>query len=202
MIRRLAILLLAATWLPLAAAAAEPAAPGPQELMQQTAQRMLDALDADREGYRREPGRVNVLVDQILLPHFDTRYSAQLVLAKYWRDASPQQRQRFVDAFYHSLLNKYGAAFADFTADRMTLLPFRGDLSSGKATVRTEIRTDDGKLVPVNYSMRETPAGWKAWDVTIEGISYVKTFRTDIGAEVEQRGLDAVIARLEGEAKD
>jgi phospholipid transport system substrate-binding protein len=202
MIRRLAILYLAASWLPLAAAA-EPESvpgPGPQELMQQTAQSMLNALEADREVYRKDPKRVNTLVDEILLPHFDREYSAQLVLGKYWRSATPEQRQRFIDGFYHSLLKKYGAALASFTSDRMTILPFRGDLSSGRATVKTEVTTDDGKRVPVNYSMRATPSGWKAWDVTIEGISYVKTFRTDIGAEIDQLGLDAVIGRLESES--
>jgi phospholipid transport system substrate-binding protein len=54
-------------------------------------------------------------------------------------------------------------------------------------------------LVPVNYSLRATPEGWKAWDVTIEGVSYVKNFRTDFGAEIEAKGLDAVIQRLESQ---
>jgi phospholipid transport system substrate-binding protein len=83
----------------------------------------------------------------------------------------------------------------------MTFLPFRGDLTTGQATVRTEVKRSDGTRVPVNYSMRATPAGWKAWDVTIEGISYVRNLRNDVGAEVDQRGLDAVIERLETESR-
>ena len=59
--------------------------------------------------------------------------------------------------------------------------------------------SSDGTRVPVNYSMRKTEQGWKAWDVTIEGISYVKNFRDDFGAEIDQKGLDAVIRRLETE---
>ena len=202
MLRRILVPMIALAWLPLAAAAQQAAVPGPgpQELMQDTAQRMVDALDEDREGYRKDPQRVSALVDQILLPHFDTQYSAQLVLGKHWRGASAEQRQRFIDAFYHSLLNKYGKALADFTSDRMTILPFKGDPSEGRAIVRTEVTANDGTRVPVNYTMRATPQGWKAWDVTIEGISYVKNFRTDIGAEIDQRGLEAVIARLESEA--
>jgi len=202
MFRRLFFPLLAIAWLPLAAVAqqAPVPGPGPQELMQETAQRMVDALDQDREGYRKDAQRVGALVDTILLPHFDTQYSAQLVLGKHWRTATPEQRKRFIDAFYHSLLNKYGKALADFTSDRMTILPFKGDPSEGRAIVRTEVTANDGTRVPVNYTMRATPEGWKAWDVTIEGISYVKNFRTDIGAEIDQRGLDAVIARLESEA--
>lgn len=201
MLRRFFITL-AAACLPLAAVAqqAPVPGPGPQELMQDTAQRMVDALDKDREGFRKDPQRIEALVDTVLLPHFDTQYSAQLVLGKHWRTATPAQRERFIKAFYHSLLNKYGKALADFTSDRMTILPFKGDPSEGRAIVRTEVTANDGTRVPVNYTMRATPQGWKAWDVTIEGISYVKNFRTDIGAEIDQRGLDAVIARLESEA--
>jgi phospholipid transport system substrate-binding protein len=173
--------------------------PGPQEIIKDTAERLLKTLDADRDGYRRNPERVKKLVDDLLLPHFDTDYSARLVLAKHWRTATPAQRKRFVDAFYQRMLRNYGAALAEFTADRLTVLPFKGDLAGGQATVRTEIRRDDGTRVPVNYSVRGTPQGWKAWDVTIEGISYVKNFRTDFGAEIDQKGLEAVIQRLEAE---
>jgi len=84
----------------------------------------------------------------------------------------------------------------------MTVLPFRGDLASGTAVVRTEVKRSNGQRVPVNYTLRGTPAGWKAWDVTIEGISYVRNFRNDVGAEVDQKGLPAVIERLETENKN
>jgi phospholipid transport system substrate-binding protein len=172
---------------------------GPRELIETSAQKMLDALEANRADYRKNPQKVERLVDEVLLPHFDTQYAARLVLGKHWRTATPEQRQKFVDAFYHSLLENYGAALVEFTADRMVVLPFRGDEQADRATVRTEVRRSDGTRVPVNYSMRKTEQGWKAWDVTIEGISYVKNFREDFGAEIDQKGLDAVIRRLETE---
>jgi phospholipid transport system substrate-binding protein len=133
----------------------------------------------------------------VLLPHFDTQYAAQQVLAKYWRTATPDQRQRFIDAFYQSLLKNYGTALLEFTADRMTILPFKGDLASGRAMIRTLVKRDTGTQVPVNYSLRKTDKGWLAYDVTIEGISYVKSYRTDFGSEIDQKGIDAVIERLE-----
>lgn len=175
--------------------------PAPQDLIEMTSRRMLNALDAGRAAAAHDPARVRRLVDEILLPHFDTDYSARLVLGRHWRSATPEQRQRFLGAFYQSMLRNYGSALAEFTADRLTLLPFRGDLSTGQATIRTEVKRSDGTRVPVNYSMRATPAGWKAWDVTIEGISYVRNLRNDVGAEVEQRGLDAVITRLEADVQ-
>ena len=203
MTRRLAFIIAAvfalATLVGVARAAESVPGPAPQELIETTARRLLEALDADRELARKDPARVRKLVDEILLPHFDTDYSARLVLGKHWRTATPEQRQRFIDAFYQSLLKNYGAALAEFTADRMTVLPFRGDVSSGQATVRTEVKRSNGQRVPVNYTLRATPAGWKAWDVTIEGISYVRNFRNDVGAEVDQTGLPALIERLEKE---
>jgi phospholipid transport system substrate-binding protein len=185
----------APTTTPAAATAASTA--GPQELMESVAQSLLRELEANREELRQDPAALREVVDRHLLPHFDTDYAGQLVLGKHWRQATPAQRKRFVDAFYQSLMRNYGEALLDFTADRMKILPFRGDPNASSATVRTEVRRDNGTLVPVNYSLRKTPSGWKAWDVTIEGISYVRNYRNDIGAEVAQKGIDAVIQRLE-----
>jgi len=71
-------------------------------------------------------------------------------------------------------LRNYGAALIDFTADRFVVLPYKGDPGDTTATVRTEVKRSSGDKVPVNFSLRKTPEGWKAWDVVIEGISYVK----------------------------
>jgi len=203
MTRRLALaiaaLLLPVTLLAVARAAESIPGPPPQDLIEKTARGLLEALDADREKAKQDPARVRALVDELLLPHFDTDYSARLVLGKHWRAATPEQRRRFVDAFYQSLLRNYGSALAEFTADRLTVLPFRGDLASGQAVVRTEVKRSNGVRVPVNYTLHSTPQGWKAWDVTIEGISYVRNFRNDVGTEVEQAGLESVIKRLETE---
>jgi phospholipid transport system substrate-binding protein len=173
--------------------------PAPQELMQKVSQDLLRELDANRAAYTKDPTRLRGLADKYLLPHFDVDYAARLVLGKHWRTATEAQKKRFIDAFYQSLMRNYGDAVAEFTADRLTILPFKGDLASGVATVRTEVKRSNGTPVPVNYSMRATPQGWKAWDVTIEGISYVKNYRTDFGAEIDQKGIDAVIQRLESQ---
>jgi phospholipid transport system substrate-binding protein len=181
-----------------AATAAVPG-PAPQDLIQRVSQDLLRDLDANRATYTKDSQQLRALVDRYLLPHFDVDHAARLVLGKHWRTATEDQRKRFVDAFYQSLMRNYGDAILEFRADRLRILPFRGDLASGSATVRTEITRDNGTPVPVNYSMRSTPQGWKAWDVTIEGISYVKNYRTDFGAEADQKGIEAVIRRLEAQ---
>jgi len=156
---------------------------------------MLKDLDANRAAYKKDPAKVGELVDKYLLPHFDTEYAARLVLGKNWRTANADQRKRFVDAFYHSLLTNYGTALTDFTADRLKILGSKPD--GDRATVRTEVKRDNGDRIGVNYAMHKTPDGWKAWDVSIDGISYVNSYREDFGAQIDQQGIDAVIARLE-----
>lgn len=208
---RMTMLVAALAFVPLIATAAQPSTPAPavtaapvpvpgpapQDLIQNVSQDLLRDLDANRAVYSKDSQKLRGMVDRYLLPHFDTDYAARLVLGKHWRTASADQRKRFIEAFYQALMRNYGDAILQFSADRLKILPFRGDLATGSATVRTEIKRDDGTPVPVNYSMRGTPQGWKAWDVTIEGISYVKSFREDFGAEIDQKGIDAVIQRLE-----
>jgi phospholipid transport system substrate-binding protein len=183
------------------AAAADAAGPGPQEIVEGSAKKMLTELDANRPMYAKSPAKLDELVANVLLPTFDSEYAARLVLGLPWRSATPEQRSRFVDAFYHSLLHNYGDALVNFTADKFTVLPYKGEPGDKDATVRTEVRRANGDKVPVNFTLHHTDTGWKAWDVVIEGVSYVKSFRTDIGAEVQQKGLDEVIARLETENK-
>jgi phospholipid transport system substrate-binding protein len=183
------------------APAANASALTPQQLVENSAKRMLQELDANRPMYKADPSKLDALVGNVLLPNFDTEYSARLVLGQSWRTATPEQRKRFVDAFYHSLLRNYGAALIDFTGDRFVVLPYKGDPGDTTATVRTEVKKSTGDKVPVNFSLRKTPDGWKAWDVVIEGISYVKSFRTDFASEIQQKGLDDVISRLEKEGR-
>jgi len=187
-----------------AAAADAPASkpvpgPAPQELMQQVSQDLLRDLDANRAVLQKDPAKLRGLVDKYLLPNFDTEFAARRVLGKHWTTATPEQRKRFIDAFVGSLMGDYGDAILQFTADRLKILPFRGDPAATSATVRTLVKRSNGTEVPVNYTLRATPQGWRAWDVTIEGISYVKNFQNDFGTEINEKGLDHLIERLEAQ---
>jgi phospholipid transport system substrate-binding protein len=173
----------------------------PSQMVEGVARTMLKELDTNRVEYRKDPSKIDALVEKDLLPHFDTEYAARLVLGTHWRDATPEQRERFIKAFYHSMEANYGKSLVDFTGDRLKVFPTKMDAGADRTTVRTEVKRDNGSTVPVNYSMRRGPDGWKAWDVVIDGISYVKSFREDFGSEIDQKGLDEVITRMESGGK-
>jgi phospholipid transport system substrate-binding protein len=192
-----ALCVVAAPALPAPQAAGTPAAEGPSQTIEDAAQGILKALEGNREAYRKDPAKMEQLTSQYLLPHLDTETAARLVLGQHWQTASPDQRQRFINAFYHSMLGNYGSALAEFTADRMKVYPMTPEPGKDRVTVRTEIKRDNGDRIEVNYKMILTQKGWQAYDVSIDGISYVKSYHDDFGTQIDSQGLDAVISRLE-----
>lgn len=140
------------------------------------------------------------VIDDILLPRFDRKFAAKLVLAKHWRTASDEQKSRFIEAFYATLVHRYADGVLQFNLDKMKILSFRGDEPEKRTVVKTTVLLDDGTEVPVQYAMVERSQGWLMYDVKIEGISYVRNFRAEFNSEINATGLDAVIQRLEEEA--
>jgi phospholipid transport system substrate-binding protein len=141
------------------------------------------------------------VIDEVLLPVFDRRYAGHLVLGKHWKPATAEQRDRFIAAFYAFLLKTYAKGMLEFDQDNMRVLAAEDSSKENRARVKTELKLGDGSTVPVNYSLRRSSAGWKVYDVRIEGVSYVQNYRNQFAAEISALGIDAVIARLEDEAK-
>lgn len=174
------------------------AAGDPPAIVQNIADQLAETMEARREELMADRDALNAMIDDVVLRHFDTEYAALLVLGRYAREATPQQRQRFTRAFYDSLVVRYGEALLQYTRGQVKVLPFRGELNDRRTTVRTEVIVNDGTRVPVDYAFRRTKSGeWKAFDVVIEGISYVTNYRNQVVAEIDKAGIDAVITRLE-----
>lgn len=177
-------------------------AQSPNDVVQEAAEELAAAIEGRKDELANDPAALHALIDKILLPRFDRQYSAQLVLGKHWRSADDSQRDRFIDAFYRSLLRRYSDGVLEYDQNKVEVLPFRGDESEPRVVVRTMVSLEDGTTVPVNYGLVRRDAGWLMFDVTIEGISYVRNFRTELNAEIQATSLDAVIERLEAEAAE
>jgi phospholipid transport system substrate-binding protein len=172
----------------------------PDAFVREAAELLDEAISDRREELATDRPALYGLIDEILLPRFDRRYAAQLVLGRHWRTASEEQRNQFVEAFYQSLMRQYADGILEFDLTQLKILPYRGDVSQPRTVVRTTVELDDGTVVPVDYGLVRHDSGWQVFDVTIEGISYVRNFRAELNSEIQATSLDAVIDRLQREA--
>lgn len=173
----------------------------PEQVVSDTASTLADRIKGRQAELAANPQALYKLVDETFLPVFDTQYAGRLVLGKHWRTATPVQRQKFIDTFYDFLLRSYARYVLRFERDKVKVLPGPATPPDPKrAVVKTEMTLADGKVLPVNYSLHQTKDGWRAFDVRIEGISYVQNYRNQFSAEIGAKGIDAVIARLQADA--
>ncbi len=173
----------------------------PEQIVRETADALSARIQGRQEQLAANPATLYKLVDEIFLPVFDTDYSGRLVMGKYWRTATPAQRKQFIDTFYDFLLRSYSRYVLRFEKDKVRIMPSpAGELDPRRAVVKTEMELADGTKLPVHYSLHQTSSGWRAFDVRIEGISYVQNYRNQFNAEFSARGIDAVIARLKADA--
>ncbi|MDH5500839.1 MAG: ABC transporter substrate-binding protein [Gammaproteobacteria bacterium] len=191
------VLALSVCWLALPTAAADLT---PVEVVEEAVSLLAEKMEGRKEELVADREALYALIDEMLLPRFDRKFAAQMVLAKHWRAADEAQRERFINAFYKALLRRYADGLLEFEQDRVTVMPFRGDLSKPRATVRSSVLTNDGTKVAVDYELVKRDAGWLLFNVVIEGVSYIRNYRAELDSEIQSSSLDAVIERLEKEA--
>ena len=170
----------------------------PEQIIQSIADQLATAIDGHRDELKQNQDKLISIIDEVLLPHFDIDYASILVLGQHAREATPAQRERFAKAFYNSITHRYAEGLLDYKRGRVKVLPFNGDLNDKRTVVRTQVTMDDGKLVSIDYAFRKSRTGdWKAYDVIIEGISYVTNYRNQVDAEIRKSSIDALITNLE-----
>ena len=147
-------------------------------------------LDSERE-------ELYLIIDKTLSPYFQKRYAGRLVLNQHWKSATTNQRERFTEGLYQSLVRSYALTLLNFDVSQIRVLnnviitP-----ETKKLTVKSEVMYQ-GELIPMNFSFGKFKEGWRFYDVKIEGVSYIKNYRNQFNAEINANGLDAVIQRLE-----
>lgn len=176
----------------------------PKELLEGVAQEMIASLNSQRAELSGNPKKVQALVEQKLLPHIDIINSSKWVLGKYWRRASKKQKIGFIKEFRTLLLRFYSTALAEYLdnnkeqldPDMITFHPVKLEEGRKDITVRSRIKPKKGEPVPVHYHMHLTKKGWKVYDVSVEGVSVITTYKTSFASEIRQQGIDALIASL------
>lgn len=198
---RLAALLLPSLW-SVAAIAAVPEQPGPRQLIEATAEQMVRELRSQQAAIDADPQLAYQLADRTVVPHIDFPLIARWVAGRYWRTASPDQRTRFTKEFRQFLINTYVTAMVNYAheilanADNVSYPPVAPDKDPDQATVRMDIHLTSARTVVVDYRLHRTEKGWEIYDVVVEGISLVVTYRETFSNQIATLGFAGVIDQL------
>ena len=165
----------------------------------------IDSMNSqlgDQENKRRledDKDELYSIIDSTLSPYFQKQYAGRLVLNKHWTKTDTDQRARFTEGLYQSLVKSYALTLLNFDVSNIKVLPMV-DITdqTKKLTVKSEVLYK-GEVIPMNFSFGLFRDGWRFFDVRIEGVSYIKNYRNQFDAEITAVGIDAVIERLESE---
>lgn len=190
----LALPLLAAA--PVHAQAQQAAAATPGKQVLDTGTRVLATLQQRRAQFQKDPAALRGFIESELRASFDREYAARLVLGPHGRGASDADVSLFADAMTDNLMQRYGAALLAFDGRPRIRLKSETPLPNNRGVrVSTEILRDGGDPIPVDYLVRNN-GGWKIFDVMVEGVSYVQTFRSQFDAPLRQKSIPQVAADL------
>lgn len=181
------------------------AVPIPQKLMEDTSKKMIAAFQAQTEAIRTDPKIADQLINDNLVPKINFPLMSRWVLGKNWKKATPEQQQKFIAEFQKLVVKFYSKALVQFlsqnnlTDDIITFTPFRGKLEGKYATVRSQVNPLNGAApVKVNYDLylSKKTGLWQVYDVSVEGISLVTTYRSSFKQIISQKGMDALLDEL------
>lgn len=173
------------------------AGPPPQELVQDTSDRMVSAIEAQHDAIQNDPQVLYSLVEEIILPNFDFERMSSWVLGKHWRSATDQQKMQFTQEFRTLLIRTYATAMGEYSGQKIKYLPVKGSAEADEVDVRTEIEQPGGPSIPITYNLFQNQTGdWKVQDVVIDNTSLVANYRSSFSSQIKRDGLDALIDKL------
>ncbi len=177
--------------------------PPPVAVIQSTANSMVSALKANQSQLKSNPNVVYQLVKRIVLPRVDVNLMSQMVLGRNtWKSATPAQRKQFVNQFTNLVIGTYASAFASYTDETVRVFPMRSyKPDQNRAEVNSVIVRSKGPNVPVNYRLLRRGSSWKIYDFSVEGVSLVRSFRSQFADELSKGNLNSLNQRLEAHNK-
>ncbi|MCK2182606.1 MlaC/ttg2D family ABC transporter substrate-binding protein [Halomonas getboli] len=168
----------------------------PEQLIRDSVDELMGDIEGRKDYYRAHPGELEAVVDDSLEDVADFRYIGASVMGRYFRNATPAQRSRFVDTFRQTLIDTYAKGLVTFDYQEIRVLDKQeASRYDDQASVEMEVVASDGTVYPVSYSLRLHDDQWKVVNVIVNGINLGLTFRNqfDQAMRDQNRDYDAVI---------
>ncbi|HEX5662673.1 MULTISPECIES: ABC transporter substrate-binding protein [unclassified Lysobacter] len=169
----------------------------PSKLVLDNSTRILTTLESRRAEFTADRGKLRQFVSGEFNTMFDRDYAARQVLGRHGRGASDADVKLFADALADNLMARYGASLLDFNTRLKVRVKSETALPRGLGVkVASELLRSGGEAIPVDYLMRKSGSQWKVFDVMVEGVSFVQTFRQQFDAELQRKSIKQVASDL------
>ena len=168
----------------------------PDQLVQKITDDVLAAIKSDKDLAAGDKQKAIKLAEEKVLPYIDFEQATRLAVGRAWRQATPEQQKRLVNEFRNMLVRTYSNAISAYQGQTLKVLPSRGKQDPEETTVRTQFVRAGGQPLPIDFTMHQKDGTWKVYDIVVEGVSLVMTYRSEFDAVVKQEGIDGLIKRL------
>ena len=170
----------------------------PQALVMKTTEKVLAEIQAKKQDLSNNPAKIYPLVDEILLPRFDFKLISRLTLGDSWKVATDSEKKAFIKEFRELLVRTYATALLNYSGQQIEYPPVNSKPDAKKVKVRTRVKNAGASAVPIDYSLYLSKAKqeWKVYDITIDGVSLVSTYRSNFGSQIRRNKLAGLIADL------
>jgi len=171
----------------------------PSQLVLANSSRIVQTLEQRRDEFRADRAALDRFVSSEFNAMFDREYAGRLVLGRHGRGASDADVKAFADALADSLMSRYGSSLLAFDTGLKVRVKSETPLRNGAIVkVSSEFLRGSGEPIPVDYLMRRVGSGWKVFDVMVEGVSFVQTFRNQFDAPLARKSIAQVAADIRG----
>lgn len=168
----------------------------PDVMLKQTSDEVIAVIKQKREQLEQDPSLVYDLVHKYILPHLDEVTIAKLALGKNWREASREQKIEFINEFRNLLIRTYGKSLSEFSDQEINYFPVKLEKGEDRVVVKSEVLQPGGPSIPVSYRLRIKDDAWKVYDLSIDGVSLVTSYRGTFDQEVRKGGIEGLLKYL------
>lgn len=169
----------------------------PLPMLQETANRILDTLKQNKSGLKNNPHIIFQAVERYLLPNVDVAGMSRSVLGRQaWAKASAAERAEFSREFTRLVIRTYASPLAEYTDETVTFLPIRGALNSRFIRVNSMIVRSHGNNIPLTYSLVAKNGQWKIYDLSVEGVSLLQSFRSQFAQALQNSNMQSLIQQM------
>lgn len=169
----------------------------PDELIKKTANEVLTIIKSDKEIQAGNKKKIKEVIEVKVLPHFDFTRMTRLAVGRFWKQATPEQQLSLVSEFKTLLVRTYSTSLISYKDQKIEYKPLKLMPADTDVVVKTLIIQPGAQSIPLDYSMVKTPTGWKAYDISVDGVSLVVNYRSSFAQEIQQGGMDQLIKTLQ-----